>query len=470
MTIQTNRFRSAVNYAHPSEKVSVGVGRLSVPVFLFFLFIALPIQFDVGGVYMTGTRAILLVTTIPLSIMLFSGRFGRIIPTDVLLLIYSIWGVVTLFINSPGFAVGFGGSYILETYGAYLLARAFIRTPEDFRAMCRGLLVLLIFTIPLAIYESLTSTPLLLSLINDLPGVYTWGNYSNEAAGRRLGLERAQVIFSHPIHYGLFCASLISLVVVGFRDLIPTSQRYFLGFLVCVGVVCSVSSGALTPMVVQIGLIFWAWALRDVASRWLILTGVAVFCYVAIDLASNRTPIEVFLSYATFSSNTAFTRLYIFEWGMTNVWDNPVLGLGMNDWRRPHWLTGSVDNFWLLTAMRYGIPAFLLLASAYFLLVSAVIRRKFGSSGPVFHFRRAWIFAQVGLMVALCTVDIWAIAMSYVFFLFGSGAWLATFKTDAPPGSESDDRIAAPVNSPDRQYTRFAGPKVRRGMTDLARK
>jgi hypothetical protein len=278
------------------------------------------------------------------------------------------------------------------------------------------------------------------------------------------------VIFSHPIHYGLFCASLISLVLVGFRNLIPTPQRYFLAFLVCVGVICSVSSGAVTPMLVQFGLIFWAWAFRDVASRWLILTGVTVFGYVAIDLASNRTPIEVFLSYATFSSNTAYTRLYIFEWGMINVWDNPLFGLGMNDWHRPFWLTGSVDNFWLLTAMRYGIPAFLLLASAYFLLVGAVIRRKFASSNPAFQFRRAWIFTQVGLIVALCTVDIWAIAMSYVFFLFGSGAWFATFKVDAPPGSESDDRIAAPASIADRRYTRFAGPKPRPRMTGTSRK
>jgi hypothetical protein len=302
-------------------------------------------------------------------------------------------------------------------------------------------------------------------LINDLPGVYSWGNYGDNEASRRLGLERAQVIFSHPIHYGLFCASLISLVVVGFRNLIPTPQRYALAFLVCVGAICSVSSGALVPMLIQFGLMFWAWVFRNVRSRWLILSGLATFCYVGIDLASNRTPIEVFLSYATFSSNTAFTRLYIFEWGMINVWKNPVVGIGMKDWERPYWLTGSVDNFWLLTAMRYGIPAFFLLVSAYFFLVRAVMQRKFGSSGPVFQFRLAWIFMQVGLIVALCTVDIWATAMSYVFFLFGSGAWLTIFQTHAPDDSETGIGIAGTAGL---RYTRFDDQKIRERSRDPA--
>lgn len=450
-----------MNASQRTARAVLGVGSLPVPVVLFFLMIALPIQFDLGDIYMTGTRVVLLATTIPLSIMLFSGQFGRVIPTDVLLLIYSVWSVLTLAITSPSFAIGFGGSYILETFGAYLLARAFVRTPEQFRAMCRGLLVLLIFTIPFAIYETQTSTPLIVNLINSFPGIYSWGNYGDNEAARRLGLERAQVIFSHPIHYGLFCATLVSLVLVGYRNLIPTPQRYLLAFLVCVGVICSVSSGALVPMLIQFGLVFWSWALRDVQTRWLILSGIATFCYVAVDLGSNRTPIEVFLSYATFSSNTAFTRLYIFEWGMKNVWRNPLFGIGMNDWARPYWLTASVDNFWLLVAMRFGIPAFLLLASAYLLLVAAVIRRKFGSSGPLFQFRRAWVFTQVGLIIALGTVDIWAIAMSYVFFLFGSGAWVATFQPDAAPVPPADDRIAGPAGAVGLRHTRFQAQKVR---------
>jgi hypothetical protein len=146
---------------------------------------------------------------------------------------------------------------------------------------------------------------------------------------------------------------------------------------------------------------------------------------------------------------------------MTNVWKNPFVGIGMNDWERPYWLTASVDNFWLLTTMRYGIPAFLLLGIAYLLLLSAVIRRKLGSSGPLFQFRQAWAFTQVGLIVALCTVDIWAIALSYIFFLFGSGGWLAVYQMHEPAGAERGNAIAGPVSSAKLGHTRFGDQKVR---------
>ena len=76
-------------------------GRLSLAVVLYFLTIALPIHFNLGSVFMTGGRAVLLVTTIPLALRLFSGQLGRVLPTDVLLLVYSVWSLITLYINSP---------------------------------------------------------------------------------------------------------------------------------------------------------------------------------------------------------------------------------------------------------------------------------------------------------------------------------------------------------------------------------
>ena len=70
------------------------------------------------------------------------------------------------------------------------------------------------------------------------------------------------------------------------------------------------------------------------------------------------------ITYLTFNSGTAYWRLHIWNFGSAEVWRNPLFGIGLNDWARPSWMwTASVDNFWLLTAMRYGIPAFLLLVA-----------------------------------------------------------------------------------------------------------
>ena len=439
---------------------SIGTGRLPFAVVLYFLMIALPIQFNLGPVFMTGARAVLLVTTIPLTIRLFSGRLGRVLPTDVLLLAYILWAIATLFINSPSQVVSIGGSYALEVFGSYLLARNYIRTPEQFRAMCRGLFALLIFTLPFAVYETQTGIALIPALIAKLPGVYSWDDFYNLLAGRRLGLERSQVIFSHPIHYGLFCAALISLAFVGFKGLVGSFWRLVISALVCVGVICSVSSGAIMPMILQLGLVLWACVFSRVRSRWLVLCGIVAFCYVVVDIISNRSAITVFLMYTTLSPQTAYGRIQIFEWGMNNVWKNPFIGIGLNEWERPSWKSASMDNFWLLVTVRYGIPGFLLLITSYLAVVWKVMWRDFGDSGPIWQFRRAWVFMQLSMVLTLATVDVWATALSYVFFLLGTGAWLVSAPkmmesvlAPAVPGDVSNETSARPYT----RFPRYAG-------------
>ena len=444
--------KTALTGAVPNRLES---GRLSLAVVLYFLMIALPIHFNLGSVLMTGGRAVLLVTTVPIALRLFSGQLGRVLPADVLLLVYSVWSLFTLYINSPLQAVSFGGSYVLEVFGSYLLARCFIRTPEQFRAMCRGLFAVLIFSLPFAVYETQTGWPPIPMLIAKLPGVFSYGDYYNFLAGRRLGLERSQAIFSHPIHYGVFCASLISLAFVGFKGLVGTFHRLLLSALVCIGVICSVSSGAILPMILQLGLILWARVFNSVHSRWIILSSLVAFFYVVVDLISNRTAMEVFLEYGTLSPETAYGRKQIFEWGMQNVWKNPFLGIGLNDWERPWWKSASMDNFWLLATVRYGIPGFLLLIIPYLLVVRAAIRRDFGDGGVIWQFRRAWVFMQAGMILTLCTVDVWETALSFVFFLLGAGVWLASVPADAgvegAPGP--NENPAAALKS---RYTRFS--------------
>jgi len=373
-----------------------------------------------------------------------------------------MWSVATLFVNSPDSAISFGGSYVLELFGSYLLARAFVRTPGQFRAACRGLFLILIFTIPLALYETQTGRAPLPELIAKLPGIYSVADFYNEAAGRRLGLERAQVIFVHPIHYGLFCASLISLAMVGFKGLLTPFRRHALGGLICLGVICSVSSGAILPMVLQLSLMLWGWAFERVRNRWIILSVIFTICYATVDIISNRTATEVFLEYVALSPETAAGRVVIFEWGMVNVWKHPFLGLGLNDWERPWWkFSQSMDNFWLLATVRYGIPGFILLVSAYLWLLWKVMWRDVGGSGLVWQFRRAWIFTQIGMILTLCTVDVWATTMSYTFFLFGMGAWFLDYIPRQPSSPDVIEGLPEAVARGQLlPYTRFP----RRGM------
>ncbi len=445
--------------------------RLSLAVVLYLAMILIPIQFNLGTIFMTGVRTVLLVMIVPLTLRLFTGGLGRILLTDVLLLVYGLWNIFTLFLNSPSQAISFGGSYVLEVYGSYLLARAFVRTPEQFHAACRGLFIVLLCSLPFAFYETQTGRAPLNIWVSKLPGIHGFHDFYNAAAGRRLGLERSQVMFAHPIHYGVFCASLFSLAFVGFRDRIGTLRRYLLCGAVCAGVVFSVSSGAILPMFFQAGLIGWAWAMGRVKSRWIILTVLVVLAYVGIDLLSNRTPIVVLLEHVALSPETAYGRVIIFEWGMINVWKHPFFGLGLNDWERPWFkLSPSMDNFWLLVAVRYGIPGFLMLAVAYLAVVWGAMRRDLGPAADVLNYRRAWVFGQIALILALCTVDVWSTALSFVFFLFGMGVWFLQYRPperrEAVPAAPHSDFPRA--LSGQLSYTRFAG-RSGRGPDRIAR-
>ena len=410
--------------------------RLPLVVKLYFVAIFLPIEFNVGSLLMSGVRSVLLVVFIPMLIRLLTGKCGRLIWTDLLFFLFCLWNIYTLYLNNPDQAASFGGSVALEFYGGYLIGRTYIRTPEAFAGMCKVIFAVVALTIPFAIFESQTGRALIPETLNKIPGMFSLPDFYNEWAGIRMGLERSQAVFEHPIHYGLFCSTAFSLAYVGFKGVYSTWFRYLISYLIIFGVFLSLSSGAILPMVLHFGLIFWAWSLDKVRSRWIILMVLTGIAYVVVDAISNRSPIEVFLSYATFSPHTAYWRVLIFEWGMKNVWMNPLYGLGLNDWVRPWWMHGnSMDNFFLLNAVRYGIPGFLLITVGLIVPIWNISRLELDKSSLAWKFRRAWVFTWFGLIMALCTVDIWSALYSYVAVLFGSGMWFLSIPLVLTPNA-----------------------------------
>lgn len=460
MTQDTPARRPSVGRPHSGAGGALlsGTGRLAWPVRLYLLTAVLPIWFNLGPLALSTMRVLLIALLIPLLARLFSGKMGRILPTDILFILYSVWTVISLAINNPTHVIEFAGSTNVEFLGGYLLARAYIRDRGDFAALCRWLTFLTVATVPLAIIESLTREPVLLEFIRNLPGMDT---FKRVYADPRWGLFRAQTVFAHPIHYGLFCSVVFPLSYIALKGTVSGVWRIGASGAILLGTFLSLSSGAFLSMILQLGIILWAAVFARVKARWKILLALFVFLYVLVDLLSNRTPMRVFMSYATFSAYTAFWRGLIFEYGMQNVWANPILGLGLNDWERPAFMvTGSVDNFWLLTAMRYGIPGFLTLVIGYFLPLWQIGRRDFDADQVLWRQRRAWSFTFASLSFTLATVAIWSSLYSFVFFMFGAGVWLLTAQPEDGNEKQADDaaRPAGPSHArsdiPGR-YTRF---------------
>ena len=411
--------------------------RLPWPIAIFLILVIIPASFNLGPFLLTPLRLYLIVMILPLMFGWIRGRFGRIIATDILFILHLVWASVALGINNPDKVIENIGSAGLEFLGGYMLTRAYVRNRADFMALCRFMGWLVVFTLPFALVESQTGHPVIIQLLDKIPGIRVPADVHHPP---RLGLLRSQVMLVHPIHYGLFCSTAFALTFVGLRDSMSTHRRWATSGAVALCTLLSLSSGAFLALLLQFGLITWSIMIGRHGKSWLILLSIFSVCYVIVDTISNRSGIEVFLSYATLSPATAYWRTIIFEWGMKNVWANPIFGIGLNDWVRPWFMySGSMDNFWLVNAVRYGIPGFILLAAGYGLAIWQVGRQDFSSDRQLSNLRLAWMITFCGLTFTLCTVHVWTTLYSFVFFTFGSGIWFM----DARPGSGKDADIQA---------------------------
>jgi O-Antigen ligase len=373
-----------------------------------------PATFKIGFVALTGTRTFLTIAIIPA--LVAAGRMRPVTACDVLVLLYGIWSVICLFVNQGLFAgVEPAGSHFIEVIGSYFFARVVFDNAQTFLFWSKCLFFCVLLLVPFAIYEALTARPLILDSLRSI-----MSTYQNVEMGKRLGLDRAQTIFEHPILFGVFCAGAFSpTLLVLFRNRSVTLSLLS-SFLVALGTFLSLSTGAYLNIVGQLAFMSWDRVFDKSPYKWRTMSIIAVVVYVTIDLLSNRTPFEAFITYLTFDTNSAFTRVLTWRFGTAEILRNPVFGIGLNAWSRPNWLTSSVDNFWLLRGMRFGLPGITLLLLATFLTAKGIINRLHGRQTLEQRVALTQLCLLAGCSISMVTVDLWSGSHTLFFFLLGS--------------------------------------------------
>jgi hypothetical protein len=410
---------------------------LLIPIFVFSL--ALPFFFYLGPTRLSPYRLVLVVTFIPTLMSWLSGSLGRTRLPDILMLLAATWGAVVL-VSMHGIDNGLqsAGIFVIETFGAFLFARRYIRDVFAFQRMVRSLVLMILFLLPFAVYENVAGSPILIELFGKMFSVY---NIVIDEP--RLGLRRAQGPFEHFILFGVVCSSAFALSFYAFGAATRLGGRLASG-LVAMAVFSSLSSGALLSVAVQVILIVWDKITANVTRRWAILATVVITAFFVVDLTSNRTPFEVFISYLTFNADTSYMRVQIWYYGTQSVMQHPIFGHGLNDWERPSWMGGSIDNFWLDTAVSRGIPGFLFIAGG-FLSVCFGLGRLRNLSFQVAQCRKGLIITICGLVVALCTVHVWDAPYVLIIFLLGSGMWMFDHQTGSLPPQPPHRKTLNPV-------------------------
>lgn len=391
---------------------------------LFSLLIPTEFSFDVSGLRLTPYRLVLLFSFLPCLKLVLSDSKNRM-SSDGLIFIHLLWCFIVIG-HYHGLNVAFesGGIRMLELGGAYLIARTGIKSEKEFMAVAVLICLIVGCFAPFLVYESVTGQ----HPIKQISGALTGHAFYSSIEGR-MGLSRAYGSFDHPILLGVFAASVVGFVW-SFK-MSTRKGRKNLGYLkkaVVISALTSLSSGALAALMTQFTLLYWNYKFKYMHAKWKVFTFLLLGVYGFIELLSNRSGIKVLLSYLTFSAGTAYNRINIFNFAIEDVYANPFFGIGFNDWSRPAWMhSSSMDNFWLLQAVTFGLPAFFTIFLAVCILL---FRRWRGLSEEIVRLRVGWTISMVGIMVAACTVHLWNTLFVYFAFLTGMGCVFQNINKD----------------------------------------
>ena len=187
----------------------------------------------------------------------------------------------------------------------------------------------------------------------------------------RMGMQRAMTVFTHPILYGVFCATLVGLIWQIERR---PFQRFVRIAILVAATFFSLSSAPFLVIIVQLFLMVIERATRWLKNRVKIFLSILFTLFVLLETFTGRGFVGTLMIF-TLDPATAYYRKLIWENGIDDVLRNPIFGMRPEEWTRLPWMQLSIDNEWLLQMMRGGVPSLIFLAIAVWLLTRRLYAR-----------------------------------------------------------------------------------------------
>lgn len=433
--------RAPVATLTTEERDALFRGRL-LAAMVIALFI--PGVFTVAGSVLSPYRALLL--------CLFPWLVWRWLHTrpcavDFLVFASAAWTVLALAANH---GLGVGPRAVIafvEFFGGYLLGRLLITNAREYKRYFVVLAIAFAVLLPFAVLEMVTGFNTMRTIFGTVFSIPA----RQHNLGMRLGFVRAQGTLEHPILWGLVATMGVANGFYIWRRQLAKAfgMSGFFTFMVFT----SISSGPLLSVLAQICLTIWDRMLFFMRFRWVVLGFLALMSLLVLRILAQFHLLDFVLEHFTFNRDSTEGRFVVFDYGMMEVTRHPVFGIGLADWTRPWYRAGksSFDNFWLLEAMRYGIPTFAFLALAW---VGGALRiaGQRTLTPEEQDYRRGYLIALAGLTITLGTVYIWNATCIFVWMYLGAGAWFYMSKRP------EDDRDEATLARRAAQGRTVAGP------------
>jgi len=400
------------------ERALWGLGPLVI--LAFMLSLVVPGTLAVGPINLTIYRMVLLAVCLPLGLRWISGRAGPVGGIDLLFLGSAVWVSIALIVVHGMSRIIFIGTNFVELFGAYLVGRVLVRDAADHRFFLRAMLLLLVVLFPFAVLEFLTGNKLLHTIFG---GIMSFPETSGTQ--QRLGFTRVATSFSHPIHFGLFGTMIFANAFFLFWRW-PMLRRLLATALVGFAAMLSISSAALFSLVLQTAMILWDQGLAFLKSRWMIGLAIGAATIVFLLFSVQGGLFNYIVENLIFAQGAGEHRLDIYYYGTLEVLRHPWFGVGLNEWARPFWRPHpTIDSYWLMTAVRSGIPSILMLILALLFMILRISRAR-GLDEDGSHYRSGYLISLCGLILSLSTVHIWGPISVFIMVFLGAGSWFYT--------------------------------------------
>lgn len=400
---------------------------------VFFYTLLLPEQFNftIAGVFLSPFRLFLLGA----SLYLLAGASQRNLRfnwPDLFIVLGMAWIFLASFMSSGSISTSLiiGGSHTVDIGLSYFLARATIQTPSDLRRFLVMVAPGFAFIGAIVVLEAVTHTLILQRLVGSVTGM----PYP-QRLDVRMGLMRGFGSFPHPILAGICLASFLPIYMLsGLRG-----WPKWVGGIATFGGLFTMSSAAMLGLVVGGFLCVYDWLTQRIANlNWrifLLLTGIL---FATVELGSKSGFYNLLIRYASLNQSSAYNRVLIWAYGTENISRSPWFGIGYADWDRPDWMhSGSFDHFWLITALRFGIPeTFFLLGATLIGIVMIALKSRHLPSHDARLLRGVAISVAV-FALGVNSVSLWMAALAWFFMLLGLTVSLGSVPT---PGQARTQR------------------------------
>ncbi|MBN9145387.1 MULTISPECIES: hypothetical protein [unclassified Novosphingobium] len=334
-------------------------------IILFTTLLPPEVRVTVAGIELFSYRLAFLLL-LPFIVRHAPANVRKPVPSDLIVLFSAVWMVAAMVANQ-GLAAGIQRSLsvAMDLLLGYIVARASIASINDLRRLLVIMAPFFLLAGLLVMAESLTHGLIVQPVVQKIfPNIEAMGIVMTSLANyqTRMGLFRGVGAFPHPILGGLYLASVVPLFFTSHLRGWPGKVGLLAGCLAFF----SVSSTAFMMLALSIGLLFYDWLTRMLQGiRWqglLLMVGLSLTAY---QLFSSHGLIGLTVKLAM-DGNTAYYRSLTWQFAGAAVAAHPVFGLGDGHFARPVWMVSdTIDNYWLLLAVRYGyaVPAAQLLAT-----------------------------------------------------------------------------------------------------------